>query len=94
MTITHTYSSIAEKSPECVAIHTESEQITYQDWALLVSQTANWSRSPLSMPKRVAILLPNSLAFYSCLPELRRRDARLFPSTHAGARLNARSGCP
>ncbi|MEC0620611.1 AMP-binding protein, partial [Bacillus spizizenii] len=63
MTITHTYSSIAEKSPGRVAIHTESEQITYQDWALLVSQTANWLRSLPSMPKRVAILLPNSMGF-------------------------------
>lgn len=63
MTITHTYSAIAEKSPGRVAIHTESEQITYRDWARLVSQTANWLRSQPSMPNRVAILLPNSLAF-------------------------------
>ncbi|MHA6488271.1 acyl-CoA synthetase [Bacillus cabrialesii] len=63
MTITHTYSSIAERSPGRVAIQTESEQITYRDWAQLVSQTANWLRSQPNMPNRVAILLPNSLAF-------------------------------
>ncbi|MCY8202153.1 MULTISPECIES: acyl-CoA synthetase [unclassified Bacillus (in: firmicutes)] len=63
MTITHTYSSTAETSPGRVAIHTESQQITYRDWARLVSQTANWLRSQPSMPKRVAILLPNSVAF-------------------------------
>lgn len=63
MTITHTYSSTAETSPGRVAIQTESEQITYHDWDRLVSQTANWLRSQPSMPNRVAILLPNSLAF-------------------------------
>ncbi|AOL96829.1 MULTISPECIES: acyl-CoA synthetase [Bacillus] len=63
MTITHTYSSTAETSPGRVAIQTESEQITYQDWDRLVFQTANWLRSQPSMPNRVAILLPNSLAF-------------------------------
>ncbi|MDO8224363.1 acyl-CoA synthetase [Bacillus cabrialesii] len=63
MTITHTYSATAETSPDRVAIHTESEQITYRDWARLVSQTANWLRSLPNMPNRVAILLPNSPAF-------------------------------
>ncbi|QIW79284.1 acyl-CoA synthetase [Bacillus tequilensis] len=63
MTITHPYSAIAETSPRRVAIHTESEQITYRDWVRLVSQTANWLRSLPKMPNRVAILLPNSLAF-------------------------------
>ncbi|QRZ93977.1 AMP-binding protein [Bacillus subtilis] len=63
MTITHTYSSTAETSPGRVAILTESEQITYQDWDRLVAQTANWLRSQPSMPNRVAFLLPNSLAF-------------------------------
>ncbi len=63
MSITHPYSSIAEASPCRMAIQTEAEQITYRDWARLVSQTANLLRSLPNIPNRVAILLPNSPAF-------------------------------
>ncbi|MCY9090715.1 acyl-CoA synthetase [Bacillus mojavensis] len=63
MTITHTYRSFADKNPSRIAIQTESEHITYRDWNRLVTQTANWLRTQPNVPKRVAILLPNSLAF-------------------------------
>lgn len=63
MTITHTYLSFANKNPSRIAIQTESEHITYRDWNRLVTQTANWLRAQPNVPKRVAILLPNSLAF-------------------------------
>ncbi len=94
MTITHTYSSTAETSPGRVAILTESEQITYQDWDRLVSQTANWLRSQPSMPNRVAFLLPNSLAFLQLFAGAAAAGCTAIPSTHAGARLNVWRGCP
>lgn len=61
--ITDTYSNIAIKSPDKIAIQTQNEKISYQMWLELITKTANWLESRNLSTKTLGILLPNGIPF-------------------------------
>lgn len=61
--ITETYPSFAKLSPNKIAIYTNNQQISYQEWNELINKTANWILSLLSESKTIGILLPNGIPF-------------------------------
>lgn len=61
--ITESYKTMADLSPNKIAIHTENQQISYQEWDELINQTANWLHSSHLENKTIGILLPNGISF-------------------------------
>jgi long-chain acyl-CoA synthetase len=61
--ITDSYKTFAKLSPNKIAIHTNHQQISYQEWYELINQTANWLHSLHSENKTIGILLPNGIPF-------------------------------
>jgi long-chain acyl-CoA synthetase len=61
--ITESYKTFAKLSPNKIAIHTNHQQISYQEWYELINQTTNWLHSLHSENKTIGILLPNGIPF-------------------------------
>ncbi|MFP5108443.1 AMP-binding protein [Neobacillus sp. C211] len=61
--ITESYKTFEKISPNKIAIHTNHQQISYQEWYELINQTANWLHSLHSENKTIGILLPNGIPF-------------------------------
>ncbi len=61
--ITETYQKNANLSPDKIAIHTSTNQISYKEWNQLINQTANWLHSYRSNSRTIGILLPNGISF-------------------------------
>ncbi|MBT2707031.1 AMP-binding protein [Pseudomonas sp. ISL-84] len=53
----------AQQFPEKTAINTKNQTLTYRDWHMLVSKTANWLYSFSFAKKTISFLLPNGIPF-------------------------------
>lgn len=62
-TITGSYKKHMHNNPDKIAIRTSSETINYREWYNIVSKTANWLHSHAGHDRRIAIFLPNGIAF-------------------------------
>jgi len=63
MNITDTYHIHATQSPKRIAIRTNNEIMTYEQWNQIVSLTSSWLQKQQAKRKRIGILMPNSLSF-------------------------------
>ncbi|WP_394139823.1 AMP-binding protein [Cytobacillus oceanisediminis] len=61
--ITSSIKEFAQQFPEKTAINSKNQTLTYADWYMLVSKTANWLHSFSFANKTISFLMPNGIPF-------------------------------